>query len=71
MSYYSVSLGYAMSFGVGLRTSDLVQTIPTLDSPARLARSTTVDTPTSVVARPILQTAKISSHLSKNRSVIF
>jgi hypothetical protein len=52
-------------------TSDFVHTMPTFVSLARCARFKTSETPTSLVARPMLQTAKISSHSRKYRSVIF
>jgi hypothetical protein len=51
-------------------TADLVQTIPTWDNLA-FAVSKTFITLASVVALPIQHTAKISSHLSRYRSVIF
>ena len=46
-------------------TSDLVQTMLTFDNLACLASSNILETPMSVVARPILQTANISSHSSR------
>jgi len=52
-------------------TADLVQTIPTWDNLAVAAVSKTFITLASVVALPIQHTAKISSHLSRYRSVIF
>ena len=51
-------------------TSDFVQIIPTFDNLASLASSNTVLTPTSVVARPMLQMAKISWHSRIYLSVI-
>lgn len=51
-------------------TSDLVHMTPTLDKLAWRANSNTDSTPASVTARPMLQTTKISSHSSRNLSVI-
>lgn len=64
------SRGRLMCWTCTRLTSDLVQMIPTFESSALLANSMTAMTPSSVMARMILHTAKISSQFRMYRSVI-